>query len=134
MGKLDRIGAGPSLTKAVAPFNNEDGDSEGPRDREAVRIRYTSETTMTKKWDLYKLRVMLWAASYGKLDILERLIRQGFSPFTRIKKLNKRSPFLNAVSKNQIPAVKYILDRFEYSDGKRTSAKFVKKFLKKGDY
>ncbi len=49
---------------------------------------------------MYKLRVMLWAASYGKYEILERIIMQGFSPFIRIKRMFKRSPFLNAASKN----------------------------------
>ena len=141
MAKLDRVGMSSLAKPAVAPFEQEDNSggelaevSTPPSENKInARIRLTDEDQVHSKYDKYKLRVMIWAATYGKLDILESLILEGFSPFTRVKNLFKRSPFLNAASKNRIQVVQSILTKFNYIHPRKSSAKFVKKYLKKGD-
>ena len=76
-----------------------------PSEKVRVKVKYSDEDQVHSKHDMYKLRVMIWAATYGKFDILESLIMDGFSPFIRVKNLFKRSAFLNAASKNRIQVV-----------------------------
>lgn len=54
---------------------------------------------------------MYWAAYLGKAEILEGLIRLGYSPYVR--SYEKKNPFMAAIEGNHIEIVEKILS-FKY--------------------
>lgn len=67
-------------------------------------------------------RIMYWAAYLGKEDIVERIIRLGYSPFVR--SYEKKNAFMAAIDGKRIKIIQLILSftyipvhtsKFEYS-------------------